>query len=120
MRDETVHAVLWEGDTVTNLGTLGGDEGLAFSINDAGLITGMARDAGCENVPRAFVTQGGVMTDLHTLVNPTLGWRLEEGTDINGSGQIVGTGVFNGRIQAFLLTLPASMSGGEGQSGEGN
>ncbi|MDQ3399102.1 MAG: fasciclin domain-containing protein, partial [Deinococcota bacterium] len=61
MGDGTVHAVLWEGDTVTDLGTLGGDEGLAFSINDAGLITGMARDAGCENVPRAFVTQGGVM-----------------------------------------------------------
>jgi uncharacterized membrane protein len=80
----------------------------------------MARDAGCENVPRAFVYHSGAMTDLNTLVDPALRSLLEEGADINSNGQIVGTGVFNGQIKAFLLTLPASMTGGEDQTGEGN
>lgn len=114
------HAVLWDGDTVTDLGTLGGDEGLASSINDAGLITGWAKDAVCKNVARAFIHNSGVMTDLNTLVDPALSALLEDAADINGSGQIVGTAVLNGRIKAFLLTLPASMTGGEGQTGGDN
>src|SRR5712691_11727221 len=31
-------------------------------------------------------------------------WRLTEARDINDSGQIVGTGIFNRQVRAFLLT----------------
>jgi len=31
-------------------------------------------------------------------------WLLTEARDINDSGQIVGTGIFDGQVRAFLLT----------------
>jgi hypothetical protein len=43
------------------------------------------------------------MVDLNTtLVNPT-GWQLTSANGINDYNQIVGTGIHNGQIRAFLL-----------------
>ena len=53
------------------------------------------------------------MVDLNTtLINPT-GWQLTSANGINDYNQIVGTGIHNGQIRAFLLnpittTLPIS------------
>src|SRR6516225_6105669 len=47
------HAVLWENGAMTDLGTLGGNESVATSINDQGQVVGYSRGA--------FLWQGGVM-----------------------------------------------------------
>ena len=46
----------------------------------------------------------GVLRDLNALIPASAGWLLTETRDINDSGQIVGTGIFEGQVRAFLLT----------------
>jgi probable HAF family extracellular repeat protein len=40
-----IHAVLWTGSKIIDLGTLGGTSSLALDINDQGLIAGLAQNA---------------------------------------------------------------------------
>ena len=44
------------------------------------------------------------MRDLNDLIESDLGWLLTSALDINNSGQIVGRGIYEGRIRAFILT----------------
>ena len=44
------------------------------------------------------------MSDLNTLINPSLGWTLQYAKGINDSGQIVGYGLVGGTMTAYLLT----------------
>jgi hypothetical protein len=44
------------------------------------------------------------MRDLNTLIPQNLGWVLTSAADINIWGQIVGSGIRNGRPHGFLLT----------------
>jgi hypothetical protein len=46
---------------------------------------------------------GQSLIDLNELIDPLLGWTLREATAINEKGDIVGYGVSNGDIRAFLL-----------------
>jgi hypothetical protein len=48
--------------------------------------------------------EDGRVIDLNTLLPANSGRTLTEARDINDRGQIVGTGVVNGRQRAFLLT----------------
>ena len=52
--------------TITDLGTLGGDESGAYGINDSGQVVGQAQKASGQK--RAFLYESGTMTDLGTLV----------------------------------------------------
>ena len=74
-----------------------------IDINQAGDIVG-GTTAGA-----AFIYQGGVRTDLNTLLPAGSGWKLEIASGINDRGQIAGTGVIGGVRHAFLLT-PAAVS----------
>ena len=69
--------------SVTDLGTLGGNESDAKDINDAGRIVGYAKNAAGQD--RAFLWRNGSMTDLGTL-GGTESWALA----INSLGRIVG------------------------------
>jgi probable HAF family extracellular repeat protein len=82
----TIHAVLFEQGTVTDLGALGGDYSAAFAINNSGMIAGESDvvEAGVTNV-HAFVYSGGIMGDLGTL-----GGNYSSAKGINDSGVIVG------------------------------
>jgi hypothetical protein len=44
------------------------------------------------------------MTDLNSMIDPTLGWMLTTANGINDAGQITGTGILNGEAHAVLLT----------------
>jgi len=61
----------------------------------------------------AFLYSGGKMIDLNSLIDSTSGWTLKTAQGINDNGQIVGEGIHNGYIRAFLLT-PTSMGTGTG------
>ena len=77
--------------------------GEIYGINAAGVMVGvMWDDTGLEHA-FVFDTTNGVR-DLNDLVNPASGWVLQFARDINGSGQIVGSGVKDGVERGFLLS----------------
>jgi probable HAF family extracellular repeat protein len=97
---ETV-AVLWQANgRIINLGTLGGNQGLAVGINDSGQVIGMSTntipdafslfDPRFTTQTRAFLWQRGVMRDLGTLGGPDAFATYE-----NERGQVTGISYTN-------------------------
>ncbi|PYS11765.1 MAG: hypothetical protein DMG15_16715 [Acidobacteria bacterium] len=86
-----------------DLGTLpGGTQSYAYAINNLGQAVGASDSSVSEQ--RSVLFDGGRVIDLNTLIPSGMGWFLTEARDINDSGQIVGTGIFNGHERAFLLS----------------
>lgn len=96
----STRAFLYDG-TMHDLGTLGGTDSWATGINDSGHIVGSSYLA-TFGVLHAFLYRDGTMIDLNVFAPP--GWTFTSAAGINRFGDIVGTGVFNGQAQAFLLT----------------
>jgi len=98
-------AFLWEeGSPMQDIGTLvGGSASSAWGINNLGHVVGYSS---INNEPRAFIYEDNLMKDLNDLFINTLGMTviLRVAADINDSGQIVGTGSFDGKNHAYLLT----------------
>ena len=111
--DGVSHAALWDQGTVIDLGTLGGPNSLARSLNNRGQVVGFAFTA--DNSQHAFVWENGVLLDLNDHIAPESGWVLISATAINARGQIAGFGSHNGPIRAFLLT-PANGHGEQDES----
>lgn len=82
----TVHAVLYNGSTKTDLGVLSGDYSSAQALNNSGVIVGESSVviAGQTNI-HAFVYTNKTMTDLGTL-----GGGYSSAKGINDMGVIVG------------------------------
>lgn len=111
-----IHAVLWNTDgTAKDLGTLPGDNfSSAVKINLFGIVVGNSGNSGSRSfsglgplqiVGRPFVwTRARGMRNLNQLIPPRSGWVLNSVSDINVWGQIVGSGMHNGKIHGFLLT----------------
>jgi probable HAF family extracellular repeat protein len=88
--------VLWRGETVADLGTLGGNASLGEDINPIGIVVGEAQTAA--GFFHAFRWENGMMTDLGTL-----GGLSSDAQAINLSGQIVGRSTTsNGETHAFI------------------
>ena len=100
--DGISHGFLWNLGTMRNLGTLPGDvSSQAQALNVGGDVVG--RSGGADlSAARAVIWQGGVAIDLNRLI-PSSGWILTSATGINDSGQIVGVGLRDGQVRAFLL-----------------
>jgi probable HAF family extracellular repeat protein len=97
------HAFLYQAGRLTDLGTLpGGTQSYAYAINNLGRAVGASDSAA--GAQRAVLFERGVLRDLNGLIPAGAGWLLTEARDINDSGQIVGTGIFEGQVRAFLLT----------------
>jgi probable HAF family extracellular repeat protein len=80
-----------------DLGTLGGRESHAYSINNRGQVVGDAINAA--GASHAFLWDKGVMTDLGTLT----GGGGSAATAINDRGQVVGLStIATGEVRAFL------------------
>ena len=111
--DGRYHAVIWRSQNIVDLGTLGGTEAEARSINGSELIVGtITLESGAQH---AFMWQNGLVLDLNSakLVGGT-GWTLRSALDVNDNGWIVGEGFLNFEAHGFLL-MPG---GGTGVSGE--
>jgi len=81
----SIHAVLWQNGTVTDLGSLGGTENFASDMNNQGQVTGLSNLPG-DAAFHAFLWENGVMTDLGTLPEDV----SSSGDGINRKGQVVG------------------------------
>lgn len=94
-----VHALLWQNDSVTDLGSLGGGlNNAAYAVNNRGQIVGQSDLAG-DTTFHAFLWQNGVMTDLGALP----GDFLSVAFGINNSGLVVGESCdVNFNCRAFL------------------
>jgi probable HAF family extracellular repeat protein len=90
-----VHAVLWDKDSITTLGS-----GMAHSINKAGQVVGGSNGISGS----AILWEKGLIKYLEYMIPSNSGWRLNLASDINDSGQIVGSGIFKGKAHGFLLT----------------
>ena len=80
----TVRAFVSEGGKTRLLGTLGGRDSRAFSVNTAGQIVGVSDLAGGGR--HAFLARGNFLTDLGTLP----GGRFSQAYAINAAGHIAG------------------------------
>ena len=102
-------------DITQVLGTFGGTQSRAWSINDLNTIVGFAHDAGDNKRAMVSFDGGATLLDLNDLALDLTGWAsLDEAFDINENGDIVGQGTLvSGEKAAFLLTatvvpLPAA------------
>ena len=99
----------------TDLGTLGGPScpscsSAAYDINDLGHIVGESATTS-DDIAHAFIFRNNVMTDLNDLLTPGAQsqWVLTDARGINDLGQIVGTGIFQGRQRGYVLTPPLQL-----------
>src|SRR5215207_960293 len=86
----------------------------ARDIDEAGRVVGWSRnDTGVtqEEQFSAVLWTGGQAKNLNDLIPADSGWKLTDAYAINESGDIVGSGFKDGRLQAFLLTLVYDFSG---------
>jgi probable HAF family extracellular repeat protein len=106
----THHAFLWQNDKgMQSLGVLPGgfNASYAHGVNDNGEIVGdcyMVDQYSRDSNYHAFIYSNETMTDLNSLITPSLGWTLNVVCAINNSRQIVGYGTIGGQTHAFLLT----------------
>jgi probable HAF family extracellular repeat protein len=103
-----VNAALWKNGTIRNLGTLGGNESVAFGLNNRGQAAGFALNtipdlytnvfAFGATQAHAFLWQDGVMQDLGTLGGPdSIAYY------VNDRGQVAG--------QSFTNSTPNPSTG---------
>ena len=50
-----------------------------------------------------FLYQNGSSIDINTLLPAKSGWRLLTAGAVNASGEIIGTGYFDGVLQGYAL-----------------
>jgi probable HAF family extracellular repeat protein len=107
-------AFLYSNGQMINLGTLSGDtSSSAMAINSKGAIVGSSDHLGpltnSSNAlnNNAWLYQNGILTNLNSLISPTLGIHLMDARAINDAGQIVSYGVDSyGDPRVYLLTPP--------------
>jgi probable HAF family extracellular repeat protein len=78
-------AIVWDGRTVLDIGTLGGPGGRALALSRNGLVTGAADRA--DGSSAAFLYAGGALRDIGQL------GVSSEGAGVNARGQVAGTWV---------------------------
>lgn len=107
------HAFLTSADgaNLAGLGTLGGDSSEGRSVNSSGQVVGNSEITPGGGAQHAFLYTGGTMTDLNSLIDPTLGFTLNYAYGISNNGYITGVGVINNQSHAFLLKLTADSGG---------
>jgi len=95
------HPFLFDAWSMFDLGTLGGVDATVFFINDSAI----SRQRGhCERRGTCLhLEHGGGLEDLNPLIDPGLGWVLNEAHAITEEGIVVGNGTVGGKPRAFLL-----------------
>ena len=95
----------------------------AYAINKSNDVVGTSDvDNGIASTSHAVIWKNmSQIVDLNTLLDPKVQpapdcptcWELLNAQDINDMGQIVGAGLINGELHAFLLSPPCLSAGGD-------
>lgn len=98
--------VLWENGTATQLDHLPGHRyGLAYDINNSGLIVGATYSGG--HLPggqqQPVLWENGIAFNLAEITDVPTGKSLDSGYQINEAGQIAATGGGSGGFRAYRL-----------------
>jgi chitinase len=105
LSSEVAHAFLYSGGKMTDLGILPAAKGsVATGINNSGVIVGFTTYGSHVAQRRAVLYGTSGPVDLNTLIPSGTGWILLQANGVNDAGQIVGTGLINNNIRAFVLT----------------
>jgi len=109
--DGTIHPFMWTSATgMRDLGAFQGSiltvTGCCHTINDAGQVVGFAIDPSFNMT--AFVFQNGTITDMNTLLPQGSPWYLLQASSVNNAGQIIGFGIINGEVHAYLASPVAA------------
>jgi probable HAF family extracellular repeat protein len=107
-KDGTIHAFLWTRATgMQDFGAFPGAivtvPGCCNTLNNRGEMVGFAIDGTTFN-SRALVWQGKTPVDLNTLIPKGSPWYLQAADSVNDFGEIVGQGLINGKVHAFVAT----------------
>lgn len=105
--DSKFHAVIWNGNTVTDLGLFGAHPTSGWSVNSCGTVVGDAVVDVVDDETEAVIWQGGAEAlALESLIPSAHGWDLHTARAINDAGAIVGYGFRSGQsgIRAFMMT----------------
>jgi probable HAF family extracellular repeat protein len=103
--DSAFHAVMWRGDTFTDLGTVDGDAcSQPFRINSHDQVVGFS--GACDfSTQHAFLWENGEIVDLDTLIPGNSGIQLLSANWINERGEIAAQATLTagGTSRAVLL-----------------
>jgi probable HAF family extracellular repeat protein len=107
--DNIIHATLWTGNRVIDLGSLGpGQCSIAFGINSQKQVVGLSGNCDFDDPSlRAFIWEPGKsMVDLNALIAPGLGVQLRNVADINDRGEMAAVGWFDDDTHRPVLLFP--------------
>jgi len=98
------HAFIWDPvNGMGNLGTLGGAYSVANAMSGTLAVGESQTGAGAYHAMLYDLNGPGYPVDLNDVLPPDSGWVLTTAVSINACGEIVGDGLLNGRVHAFLL-----------------
>lgn len=97
---------LFDGTHVIDLSAGTPSFSFANAINDFGAVVGDNWDP-TTGISTALLWQNGTAIDLNTVIDPALGWHLDDASDIDNEGRICGIGTLNGVAgTAYILEPP--------------
>jgi probable HAF family extracellular repeat protein len=107
--DNIIHATLWTGERVIDLGSLGpGQCSIAFGINSQKQVVGLSGNCDFDDPSlRAFIWEPGEsMVDLNALIALGLGVQLRTVAAINDRGEMAAVGWFDDDTHRPVLLFP--------------
>jgi uncharacterized membrane protein len=99
--------VLWQGNTVSDLGLFGTHPTSGYGVNDCGTVVGdSVIDVGQDIIDAVIWQNGGSAVALESLLPAGHGWDLHTARAINNAGQVVGYGFRSNMsgVRSFLMT----------------
>jgi len=96
--NSSTHACYWKDGKIIALSPLTpGQSSKANALNNGNIIVGQSGNHAVRWLEQKIA-------DLNTLIDDSAHWTLDDATGINDGGQIIGQGMHDGKLRAYLLS----------------